>query len=336
MDPKLIEKYYRGECSQEEARKVMDWMNSQDALQQMENDFDRYWEESREHKNSFGKKHQQLWANFDKKSALKPGKERKITKYTLRKGDKNYGLKIAASILIVLSISFWFYQNSLQDSAQTTVASIHYTTITVPEGQKRTLKLKDGSTVILNAGSTLRFPEQFSDSTRQLHLTGEAFFEVVKDPSRPFMVHSGSLKTTALGTSFNIKAYRDENEVTVSLATGKVAVQQAKSSILLHPEEEVAYDPNTLQWEKRPFDPALTLAWKNGTLYFKDADFEEIFQQLSRWYGVHFEFKNRQKGPWQFTGKFHKEDLETVLQAIGTSKSFTYSIAQNNVLILFN
>ncbi|EPR69622.1 FecR family protein [Cyclobacterium qasimii] len=181
---------------------------------------------------------------------------------------------------------------------------------TNPKGQKSTLMLSDGSNVVLNAESELRFKREFGQSHREIYLTGEAFFEVASDSLLPFRVHSGDLITTALGTSFNINSYK-ENWVQVQLATGKVRVSnisEKNQAVDLVPGEEVVIG-NDSQLIKSKFDLNKAFYWKEGVLGFEKVPFEEVVQSLERWYAVDIQVKKPPSSSVKISGEFKKTPI---------------------------
>ncbi|GEO21456.1 FecR family protein [Cyclobacterium qasimii] len=208
---------------------------------------------------------------------------------------------------------------------------------TNPKGQKSTLMLSDGSNVVLNAESELRFKREFGQSHREIYLTGEAFFEVASDSLLPFRVHSGDLITTALGTSFNINSYK-ENWVQVQLATGKVRVSnisEKNQAVDLVPGEEVVIG-NDSQLIKSKFDLNKAFYWKEGVLGFEKVPFEEVVQSLERWYAVDIQVKKPPSSSVKISGEFKKNTyLKDVLESLGYAYNFDFSIRNKTVLIQF-
>ncbi len=209
-----------------------------------------------------------------------------------------------------------------------------------PWGQKSTIFLSDGSEVVLNAGSTLRYMEDFSEKDRSLYLDGEAFFTVSKDSLRPFRVYSGELVTEALGTAFNVKAYLEEKTISVALESGKVKVTQLKrleTPVTLEPGHQIEYDQTNGESFIIPFDSREILSWKNGIIYFKNSNEQQVFSRLEKWYGVTFQVDNSPiDKKWSYTAEFANKSLENVLQSIGFSMNFNFSINNKNVEINYH
>lgn len=189
-----------------------------------------------------------------------------------------------AAVWLLLAIGLggvgFYFQSNLPEREIARVIKKH-----TEKGQKLTVRLPDGSTVRLNSESSLTYPSVFS-ATREMELTGEAFFEVQKNPERPFIVKSGDINTTVLGTSFNVSAYPDQKDIKVTVATGKVKVDTRGRSLELSPGEEATYQLSSKQLIATEADLSRSLAWKNGTLVFEGNTLKEVTRQLSRWYGV--------------------------------------------------
>ncbi len=206
-----------------------------------------------------------------------------------------------------------------------------------PSGQKSELRLPDGSMVYLNAESSLQYIAGFKGDRRELYLEGEAFFEVVKDSLHPFTVVTQNLTTTALGTSFNIQAYKNEPQIKVALVTGKVIVSDTanQSSMTLIPGEGVILKRGSQKMVRNNLDIEKTLFWKNRTIYFEDTDFQEAVEYLERWYGVSISLSNYTQRSLTCSGKFHNKSLKFVLKTLGFALNFDYKINKKKVNIMF-
>ena len=172
---------------------------------------------------------------------------------------------------------------------------------------------------------------------REIHLKGEAFFEVAKDSFLVFEVFAGSLLTRALGTSFNIKNYPEMSQ-RIQLTSGTVLVSQSKDMqepIQLNPGQEVVLTPFK-ELMTQEFDINKATLWKDGILHFQTATFPEVISTLERWYGVHITVENLPGKTLHVTAEFQKDYLENVLHSLGFTFDFNYSIVNKQVTIHFN
>ncbi len=232
-------------------------------------------------------------------------------------------------------------------STDSQVEMVTYNTI---PGQKSTIPLPDGTSIRLNAGSTIVFPEKFSGSAREISLTGEAFFEVARDEKRPFIIKSGDLVTTVLGTSFNIKAFAND-EIEVTVATGKVQVETSQGSVvkndrgtsprdvnsqILTPGQQATFNPTTKEITTQQVAIDQYTLWKDGVLVLDGQDFEQVGKTLQRWFGATIIFDNDQLKKCEIRGRFNDPKLEKVLDALKYIYSIEYQVKEDGIHILGN
>lgn len=255
-------------------------------------------------------------------------------------GSSSLWVKIAASIVFVLGMLYVSYDNHHQKQEP----EIVYEEVIKenPKGQKLTVFLSDGTKVVLNAGSKLSFTKPFHPERRTVILQGEAFFEVVKDSLRPFQVVSDMITTTALGTSFNIAAYPNDQHIHVSLTSGKVKVDyqqnienQESEVYYLLPGEQLGYDKENQLLSKAPFDTDKVLAWKEGIIHLENKDQAAVIKTLERWYGVQIEIEGKSATAWSVTAKFNNQSLKSVLTSLSYTMGFEFEIKENHVLIKY-
>ena len=243
--------------------------------------------------------------------------------------------RIAASVILVACIGIVIYL--LQDP----VIEKEYLSKSTGDGQKANITLSDGTSVHLNAKSVLRYPKVFAEDQRAIELEGEAYFEVVRDEQRPFVIKSHQIQTTVLGTSFNVNAY-DSTLVSVALVDGSVEVSSladlssnSQSKVLLNPGELASYDAASGDLRVSSFDEKKMIAWKDGVIYLSGADHNKVFDQLAHWYGVEFEFANAPTEKWEVSGEFKDMSLELVLKTIGQTKGFDFQIKGKEIYVEF-
>jgi hypothetical protein len=163
-------------------------------------------------------------------------------------------------------------------------ANVEYATLVTPMGRQQQITLSDGTKVWLNAGSSLRFPTRFSGSQRKVEITGEVYFEVAHNATRPFMVSAGKEEIKVLGTHFNVNAYADEQMVKTTLLEGSVKIN---NKAILQPGEQ--YGNGIVS----KVDADVSVAWIFGYFQFEHADIKTVMRQLSRWYDVEVRYEGR-------------------------------------------
>ncbi len=198
--------------------------------------------------------------------------------------------------------------------------TIAYNTIVTPSSGQFQVILPDGSHVWLNAESSLKFPSQFGDR-RQVTLTGEGYFEVVENRSKPFEVVADGQTIQVLGTHFNVNAYADETDVKTVLLEGQVRLIAGNNSVLMKPGQESIVPRNPATANEiilRESDGQQTIAWKSGLFDFRDADIGAIMRNISRWYNV--EVAYRQADSRKFSGRIYRNvSLQEVLTILNYS-----------------
>lgn len=189
----------------------------------------------------------------------------------------------AASVVLITAGALWMY---LLHSKRSSVP-LRQGLLAAQPGQHRFVKLPDGTQVWLSPASTLQYTEGPGNGAMNLRLEGEAFFEVQQDAARPFIVATGGLTTTVLGTSFNIQAYRDQAAVGVTVVTGKVAVKEAKDAIPLSPNQRAVFNKQTKAISITDHvDTEQLLLRRNGILKYKGAPLKEVISTLGIYYNV--------------------------------------------------
>lgn len=211
-----------------------------------------------------------------------------------------------------------------------------YNTISIPRGGEYNLVLSDGTRVYLNSMSELKFPVQFQGDTREVELSGEAYFEVAP-AQKPFLVKSKGVVAEVLGTSFNVNAYGDKNEVVTTLVDGriKVALDGPEGiSRILEPEEQAVCVSGNRNIEVKKVDVLLYTAWKDGEINFYNERLEDIMTTLTRWYTAEVFFMNPSVKELRFSGSLDRYgDIRQILDIIRSTNKVT--IEMNKTTILF-
>jgi transmembrane sensor len=177
-------------------------------------------------------------------------------------------------------------------SVSSTTASVSYNTLTTPRGGQHQLELSDGTKVWLNSASSITFPTAFNGNDRNVNITGEAYFEVAKDKSKPFHVKVNDMEVQVLGTHFNINSYSDEASINTTLLEGSVKITRNKQSGILKPGQQAQIFSDIADI-KITNDANLeeVMAWKNGEMVLRHGNVKKLFQDISRWYDVDIEYE---------------------------------------------
>ncbi|MGO4294871.1 FecR family protein [Chitinophaga sp. RAB17] len=236
-----------------------------------------------------------------------------------------------------------------------------YKIVTTDAGMKTRIRMADGSTILLNAGSTLRYPEKMDKAFREVYLTGEAYFDIKHAASRPFIIHAEKMDVRVLGTSFNIRSYKEEDFEETAVISGavEVVVKEGQQVFRIAPNEKVllrkasaekdtkgnAVNTATTQGniviERQPLSPisstdssrVLETAWINNQLIFQNETLSAIVQRLERWYGVKIIIRDPQLAALRFSGRADNVPIEKLLNILQEIQPFKYSIQDDIITI---
>ncbi len=209
------------------------------------------------------------------------------------------------------------------------VTELIYNTIVVPKAGTFQLTLSDGTKVWINAMSELRFPVQFDEQERIVHLKGEAYFEVAHDADRPFVVEVNGTQVEVLGTHFNINSYA---QVTTTLVKGAVRVSNETGEQLLKPGQEARVGERiTLH----AANIAKTMAWKNGDFYFRSDNIQDIMGQLSRWYDFEIHYKGDIPSEGYNGNISRAVNLSEVLEMLSYASGTVFEVNGRQVVVKF-
>ncbi|AXB56843.1 FecR family protein [Flavobacterium fluviale] len=213
-----------------------------------------------------------------------------------------------------------------------------YNIIRIPYGKKFEVQLSDGTLVHLNAGTSLRYPLQFiKNKNRQVYLLGEAYFEVEKDKTHPFIVNTQNINVEVLGTQFNVDTYTENISTDVVLAEGKVSLYKDQKTretpVYLKPGEKGSVVKNHSEIKIEQVNTDYYTAWVKGSLVFKNASFEDIIKKLERHYNVTFINRNKILGKEIFNARFDNEPIEVVLKYFSDSYAIDYIIDRDRITI---
>ena len=207
-------------------------------------------------------------------------------------------------------------------------------TLEIPRGGEYLLTLSDGTMIYLNSESTLSFPVKFQGKERKVYLTGEAYFKVAKNTEHPFVVTAGELEVLVTGTTFGVRAYKDEKDIQTTLESGQVTVKVEGKSVKLVPNKQVLFNKSTMGLEVRDVDVDLYLAWADGRLVYDNCPLEKILTDLGRWYNIDVFSSRDELRSYQFSLNMKKhEEFTQVLELIGKTGEVQFEIKDNTVIV---
>lgn len=234
-------------------------------------------------------------------------------------------VSIAAAIILILGFS-WTYWNNQHATDVITIQTL---------AETKTISLPDGTKVILNHFSSLSYPEKFSKNIRSVELSGEGYFEVAKNPEKPFTVTTEEINVRVLGTHFNINAYSNNPDITTTLLEGKVEVTNKNNAdkIILKPNETAIYDKvTTTLIQQKDRNPQNEIAWCDGNILFDNMPLKEIARELSNRFGVDIQIADSNLQDFRLTARFtDKEELIEILELLQNTGNFTIEQTAKNI-----
>ena len=219
----------------------------------------------------------------------------------------------AAAAVVALAVGFWFTSQS------TTTTTTEMLVATTQYKEQKTVRLADGTQVWLNSSSELSYPSTFTEDTRTVQLTGEAFFEVTKNPTQPFIINTNKAKVTVLGTSFNVRTRIAENNTEVIVKTGKVRLENeaGDKKIELLPNQKGVYNRSTNTIAEMEGQDMNELAWQSGRILFDNTPLKEVIEDLAKLFEVEIELKDTNLSNCPYSGLERTEDgISAILESV--------------------
>ncbi|WP_281310064.1 FecR family protein [Flavobacterium flavigenum] len=244
----------------------------------------------------------------------------------------------AASIIALIAIgNSLFFKPKTENTIPVTEQPVIAENTSVDFSGKQLVRLPDGSTVILNDNSTLKYEQNsFGNKTREVTLTGEAFFDIKRNEKKPFIVHTGKVQTKVLGTAFNINAFDSSKNIEVTVTRGKVQVGDAEKIYgIITPNQQIKVNKNNLSFEQNKISAAVVTEWKSNYLILDDINMEEAVALISQKYKVQILLSNEKIRNCRITASFlNDEDLDHVLKVISSVIETEYRYNKTGTIIL--
>jgi len=365
MDESRIYRFLSGELSAQECQELIDWVNASESNRLNFSELKNAWTVSRR---SVQMKKADIQKEYDRFTTRRENPD--IPQASVAVPEKNrysigyYLLRIAAVLLLIYGsgITYLHLQNNNDQE---------YYEIYTRRGEKSQLVLSDGTKIWINSDSHLRYPTSMNKNKVVVFLNGEAYFDVARLKGRKFIVNTSDVDITALGTSFNVKAYKADGIIETTLEEGKIQISgdlhnvKLKKSLILLPNQRVTIYTQPITSQIKPdnqsnigvddaqvksetlieepekkdviiqdqINTSVYTSWKDGNLQFRKERFEDLALLLERWYDVKIRITDEEIREWQYTGTFDKETIEQALTALSLSMPFRYSINKNCVTI---
>jgi len=269
---------------------------------------------------------------------------------------------VAATFLTAISLFYFLSGTGEDDNLARVAAEKPASEISVGQGSRSRIQLPDGSHVWINSGSTLSYANFYKSNTREVQLNGEAYFDVVRDPEHPFIVHTSGIDIKVLGTAFNVKAYKAESTIEATLIHGSIEVinrnRPGTPKIMLKPHEKLVYNkyPVVDEHDQRadvksteadsysitvkPLKKEIAdsniveTAWIYNKLSFEDERFEDLAVKMEKWYNLKITIEGEKLKNYKISGSFVNETPEEAFRELQFLIPFTYSLKNNEVKIM--
>lgn len=329
MTKELLIKYLNNCCTQQEVSEVIHWIKQKDFYSESKSFAKSDWQQFEEMRSIVSdEKLDTLLDQIHHKLNIENSRKN----YINRNRFVSWTSKAAAIIMIpVLAFLFYTISENSRLTNQIAIVSVDSLEVIAPVGSQTTVELPDASVVHLNAGSRIKYSQNFTGETRGLVLTGEGYFEVAHNPDKPFIVSTGGIDVRALGTVFNVNAYEENTYIATTLIEGKVLVEEINGDgnreIIkeLKPGHHVIYEKNTGHVKTSVEQVEKYISWKDGKLVFENEPIDQVAQRLNRTFNVEIKVDNSVE-EYKYTGTFIDESLLQVLELMSVATPISYKV----------
>lgn len=316
----ILKRFVNGIYTRKDADRIIDLFRTQQQTKLLDDEMDQVWQAAQEEETT-SLQHERYTM------------EARILLNRIHKEEKKFPfvslLKYAAMLALVVSVGLGVYQFSRVTDLQ----NMAYTEIRVKNGEHKRIILPDGTKVVLNAGSFMKYPERFTQDFRRIEMDGEAFFEVEHDEDKPFIVSTKDASVKVLGTSFNVKAYDADEQILVSVRSGKVQVDMTDAMMRLLPDEQLVFSRKNGEIQKRNESARHATVWIDGGLYFNKTPIRSVAKELERMYNCKIEFSGNVPYDNYIYGEHDNKSLESVLKSIQYSTDIKYRKEGDKIIL---
>lgn len=323
----IIAKYLAGETDSEEEATLVSWVESSESNKQYYDQLRNIWEVASSKVNPVT-----ININENLTKVLE-----KISKRSMSSNFWIYWKRIAAVLLVPLLLGniLWFYISYKKGPAS---SEPNYNETYAAFGTRTAIKLADGSSVWLNSGSSLKYPDRFKGREREVYLKGEAYFEVESNPVLPFIVKTSSLAVRATGTKFNVSDYTDDMNSSVTLVSGKVFINGPDETATGNPVSEL-FPSQRLILSKQTGELSIVkedvneyISWKDGKLIFRNKPLSYVIKKISQVFNVDIELQGNTLQDYRYRATFEDESLTEILKLLKVSSPIDYIEVKRNPL----
>lgn len=322
----LLDRFMRGETSTEEEKQLLIWFRSDEARAEILNYYKNRWEETLHDQNQIESNRQErMYQNIKARMHELEVSEKPVTTHL----SLHSWMKYAAAIIFIIGIGLGMFIHIPMNK----VIAKEYR-VEAEKGQRASLVLPDGTKVLLNSHSSLSYKSDYGTKERLVSLVGEAYFEVAKDKQHRFVVNASGMEVEALGTVFNVKAYKEDVNITTSLFNGKVKVSSANKFVILTEGQQAMLNKKDGELTaSKPENIEYANMWRNNELAFNGETLEEIAVTLNRIYNVNIQFGSEKIKRYRFSGVIKNNSLDNVIQIITLTAPIEYSSIGNKITL---
>ena len=323
IDKVTIDKVLNGTATKKEASQVAEWFSDTAEGQ-------AYLSELMDHEAAL------MEANPDRYSDLSAVQSANMLtainkRIRVKKSRRLYWQVAAALIPLILVVGLTIRLNSQVNLFSKTV----YSEVYVPKGKQEHIIFQDGSEAYLNSDTRLRYPRKFGLSKREIFLQGEGYFNIATNKRRPFIVRINNTDVTVLGTSFNVHAFKEDNEMKILLDKGSIVFNTPQNSYQILPGQQAVYDVLTgkcvIDYVDKPYEVSV---WKDNIVLFRDTPLADVIKTLNRRYNVEFAILNPKALTYTYTLTTNQTSLENIVKELEKIAPVKFSIRKDNSIIV--
>ena len=323
IDKETIDKVLNGTATKKEASQVAEWFSDTAEGQ-------AYLSELMDHEAAF------IESNPDRYSDLSAVQSANMLavinkRIRIKKTRRIYWQVAAALIPLILVVGLTIRLNSQVNLFGKTV----YSEVNVPKGKQEHIIFQDGSEAYLNSDTRLRYPRKFGLSKREIFLQGEGYFNIATNKRRPFIVRINNTDVTVLGTSFNVHAFKEDNEMKILLDKGSIVFNTPQNSYQILPGQQAVYDVLTgkcvIDYVDKPYEVSV---WKDNIVLFRDTPLADVIKTLNRRYNVEFAILNPKALTYTYTLTTNQTSLENIVKELEKIAPVKFSIRKDNSIIV--